>query len=137
MSFWDKVKKIMSGEDDESSTEKKDVEITAGGSTVYHYENQPEEKDPKDLFPEVQCVYLEEIEEHLARYIAEPDLVFHEIISELVHIDVHWIKPSANYPYNILVTSGMSDLPMNVPEEIDDKEAYDRDDVMVVLHADW
>jgi len=137
MSFWDKVKKIMSGGEDESSTEKKDVEITAGGSTIYRYESQPEEKDPKDLFPEVQCVYLEEIEEHLTKYIAEPDLVFHEIISELVHIDVHWIKPSANYPYNILVTSGMSDLPMNVPEEIDDKEAYERAELMVVLPADW
>jgi hypothetical protein len=137
MSFWDKVKKIMSGEEEESSSEKKDTEITAGGSTVYRYEDQSDEKDPKNLFPEVQCVYLDEIEEHLTKYIAEPDMVFHEIISELVHIDVHWIKPSANYPFHILVTSGMSDLAMHVPDEMENKEAYERAELMVVLPADW
>ncbi|MEZ0450384.1 suppressor of fused domain protein [Sphingobacterium thalpophilum] len=137
MSFWDKVKKLMSGEDSAAS-ENKEVEITAGGSTVYRYEEQPEEKkDPRNLFPEIQCVYLEEIEEHLTKYIAPPEMVFHEIVSELVHIDVHWIKPSADYPFNILVTSGMSDLPMHVPDELENKESYERAELMVVLPADW
>ena len=127
----------MSSGAEESSPERKDAEITAGGSTVYRYDEQPEEKEPKNLFPEVQCVYLDEIEEHLTKHIAAPDMVFHEIISELVHIDVHWIKPSADYPYHILVTSGMSDLPMHVPDEVENKEAYERAELMVVLPADW
>jgi hypothetical protein len=53
MSFWDKVKKIMSSGAEESSPDKKDTEITAGGSTVYRYEDQSDDKDPKNLFPEV------------------------------------------------------------------------------------
>lgn len=136
MSLWDKVKKIMSGEEEDSS-QKKEVEISAGGSTIYRYEDQPEEKDPSNLIPKVECVYLEEIEAHLTKYIGEPDMVFHEIISEVVHIDVHWIQPSANYPYHILVTSGMSDLKMNVPDEVENKEIYERAELMVVLPADW
>lgn len=142
MSFWNKVKKIISSGADLENEKNKDEnnsiesEVTAGGSRVYRYENTDEE-DRGFSFPEVVCVYLEEIEQHLSKYIGAPDMVFHEIISDLVHIDVHWIKPSAEYPFNILVTSGMSDFPMTVPDEIDDKEEYERAELMVVLPADW
>lgn len=142
MSFWNKVKKIISSGaelenenvNNEETTNTK--EVTAGGSTVYRYDDTKEGSNDF-IFPEVTCVYLEEIEAHLAKYIGEPDMVFHEIISEHVHIDVHWIKPSASYPYNILVTSGMSDFPMTVPAEIEEAEEYERAELMVVLPADW
>ena len=41
--------------------------------------------------------------------------VRHEIVSELVHVDVYWVKASSERPYHVLVTSGMSDRPMTVP----------------------
>ena len=37
------------------------------------------------------------------------------MISDLVHIDVHWVQPTPKRPYHTLVTSGMSDKPMTVP----------------------
>ncbi len=138
MSFWNKVKKIISsGSELEKGKEQESTnEITAGGSRVYRYDDEAQESKEL-LFPEVVCVYLEEIEQHLSKYIGEPDMVFHEIISDLVHIDVHWIKPSNKYPYNILVTSGMSDFPMTVPAEIEEAAEYERAELMIVLPADW
>lgn len=59
---------------------------------------------------------IEAVERHIEKHIGKPDTVFHEIISLRVHIDVHWVKPSAKLPANVLVTSGMSSLPMTVPE---------------------
>jgi len=59
---------------------------------------------------------IEAISNHIEKSIGKIDCVFHEIISDLVHIDIHWVKPSGKFPFHILVTSGMSDIPMNVPE---------------------
>lgn len=53
---------------------------------------------------------------HIEQHIGPIELVFHEIISDLVHIDVHWIKASEERPFHVLVTTGMSDRPMTVPE---------------------
>lgn len=46
----------------------------------------------------------------------EHGMVFHEIVSELVHIDVHHLPPSGARDYHVLFTTGMSDALMNVPE---------------------
>ena len=43
-------------------------------------------------------------------------MVFHEVISDLVHIDVNQIPPTEQRPYWTLVTSGMSDVAMTTPE---------------------
>src|SRR5262249_44583228 len=41
--------------------------------------------------------------------------VWHEIVSDRVHVDVHVAQPDYWRPYYTLVTSGMSDLPMTAP----------------------
>jgi hypothetical protein len=60
--------------------------------------------------------------------------VFHEIVSDQVHIDVHWVKPTSKNPFHVLVTSGMSDKPMNVPAGI---EAPRYLELYVLLPSDW
>ncbi|GIH08702.1 hypothetical protein Rhe02_67690 [Rhizocola hellebori] len=55
------------------------------------------------------------IEAHIERYFGPIAFVWHEIVSDLVHIDVHVVEPTPQRPYFVLVTSGMSDRPMNVP----------------------
>jgi hypothetical protein len=45
--------------------------------------------------------------------------VYHELISDLVHIDIHHVAPDDERPFHTLVTSGMSDLPMTVPEGVE------------------
>ncbi|MGZ3159870.1 MAG: suppressor of fused domain protein, partial [Burkholderiaceae bacterium] len=74
------------------------------------------------------------ISDHIERYLGEIETVLHEIISDTVHIDVHIVKPSADFPYIRLVTSGMSDLPMTVPAGSGAPEYVE---LMLTLPADW
>ncbi len=81
--------------------------------------------------------YLEDIERHLAQHIGECDTVLHEILSHTVHVDIHVIKPNEKVPYLTLVTSGMSDLEMNVPEGLDPADEYQLAELVAFLPEDW
>lgn len=74
------------------------------------------------------------IDEHIKKYIGEPETVFHEIISDLVHIDVHVVPPSSKRNYYTLVTSGMSERPMNAPPEV---KKYSYTELILCLPPTW
>lgn len=57
------------------------------------------------------------ISKHIEKHLGVPERVFHEIHSEIVHIDVHLVGPQPGRNFQTLVTSGMSDKPMNTPLE--------------------
>lgn len=140
MALWESIKKALGIDANgvaapKEEAENADKEITTGGSTVYRYDEV--ETPDKINIPADSCVYLEEIDQHVTKYIGAIDMVFHEIISDVIHVDVHWIKPSANFPYHIFVTSGMSDLPMAVVDEVENKKDYERAELMIMLPADW
>jgi len=63
--------------------------------------------------------YFEAIENHLDEYIENSDeiIVFDEIESPDFHLDVYWIKPDKNRNFTILMTNGVSSLPMKIPEK--------------------
>lgn len=77
---------------------------------------------------------LDAIENHIATHLGEPASVFHEIISTTVHIDVHIVAATPEKPWISLVTSGMSDIPMNTPEGA---EEFRLAELMIRLPADW
>lgn len=77
---------------------------------------------------------LEAVENHITHNIGEPATVFHEIVSTTVHIDIHFVQPTAERPWVSLVTSGMSDIPMNPP---DGAENFRFAELMIRLPADW
>lgn len=77
---------------------------------------------------------IEAISNHIERHIGPVEMVFHEIISDLVHIDIHWVKPTKDRPFHTLVTSGMSDLPMVVPDEVKDLQYAE---LLVTLPSNW
>ena len=77
---------------------------------------------------------VEQIEAHLSSVFGPVDSVFHEVVSDLVHLDVHQIPPSSGRPYYILFTTGMSDLPMSVPEGA---EVERRAEIVIALPPDW
>lgn len=79
-------------------------------------------------------VHCEEIEAHLARHVAPMDSVFHEIISDLIHLDVLFVKADDQRPYHLLVTSGMSDLPMTVPAGCGE---FRHAELFIALPRDW
>ena len=77
---------------------------------------------------------IEAISDHIEQHIGPVEMVFHEIMSDIVHIDVHWVEPSIDRPFHTLVTSGMSDLPMTVPDELHDNQYAE---LMITLPDDW
>lgn len=107
-----------------------DVERTESGSPIYRH--QPRERDWQ--LPEEQCTNLEDIENHLEQYIGKVETVFHELLSDLIHLDVLFIPADFDRPFHLLVTSGMSDLPMHVPEGA---EEFRRAELMIALPSDW
>ena len=62
---------------------------------------------------------IERISAHIEEHIGPVAVVFHELISDLVHVDIHMVAPTAERPYHTLITSGMSDLPMTTPAGAD------------------
>lgn len=77
---------------------------------------------------------LDAIEAHIEHHLGEPASVFHELISTTVHVDVHIVRATPERPWISLVTSGMSDLPMNAPEGAEDWRFAE---LMIRLPADW
>lgn len=93
------------------------------------------EAKPKDWMPAIGSeVNIKAIEDHISKHIGEPGEVFHEILSHLVHIDVHIVKPSRDFPFLLLVTSGMSDHPMTVPQGA---EEFRYAELCMMLPPDW
>ena len=77
---------------------------------------------------------LEALEQHIASCVAAPDIVFHEVVSDLVHVDVHWIKPDQNRSFHTLITTGMSDRPMSPPEHASECKYAE---LLIELPLDW
>lgn len=77
---------------------------------------------------------IEQIGDHIAKYCGKVEMVFHELISDLVHIDIHWVQPTPQRPYHTLVTSGMSDRPMAVPQGVPQGRFAE---LMISLPANW
>ncbi|PII17665.1 hypothetical protein CR920_18515 [Stenotrophomonas indicatrix] len=103
-------------------------DVSPGGSPILVHSRE------KDFTPAQGESHIEEISVHIERHLGPISGVFHEIISDIVHIDVHVVPATDECPYLRLVTSGMSDLPMSVPEEVDVPRHME---LMVTLPADW
>jgi len=104
-------------------------EISPAGSRILRHA-----KKESDWKPPAPIQNLEEISQHILANLGESKTVFHENVSDTVHIDVHLVEPSARAPFYRLVTSGMSDLPMNVPQELNGHEYLE---LMVTLPSFW
>lgn len=88
--------------------------VSLSGAPIFRYtDGEKEWEAPQGE----ECI--EEISVHIERHISPVESVFHEVLSDTVHIDVHHVKPTPKRPFHTLVTSGMSDLPMSVPEGAD------------------
>lgn len=106
-------------------------EYSPAGDPVYRYNDDV----PKDFVPpQTAGEHLEAITDHIEKHIGPIDTVFHEILSSHVHIDVHWVRPTERFPFHTLVTSGMSDLPMSVPEAAQDHQYAE---LCILLPEEW
>ncbi|AEG02087.1 suppressor of fused domain protein [Methylomonas methanica] len=102
--------------------------VSLSGNPVYRHGPAKDWEGPKGE----ECI--EQISQHIETYLGKVETVFHEIVSDTVHIDVHFVKASPEFPFIRLVTSGMSDLPMTTPPEADVPRFLE---LMMTLPADW
>lgn len=108
----------------------KPIERSESGAPIYRHVDR---KQPFTV-PEHITEHLEEIEAHIERHIGKIETVFHEIVSDLIHLDVLFIPASAKRPYHVLVTSGVSDQPMNVPDGLNE---HNRVELIIALPKEW
>ncbi|ANE43262.1 suppressor of fused domain protein [Deinococcus puniceus] len=103
---------------------------TKGGQDIIR--STPEERGW--VIPEQDSEIREAVEAHVERFLGPSSSVWHEIVSDLVHIDVYKFEPTPERPFLTLVTSGMSDLPMTVPEGM---EGAARAELLICLPPEW
>lgn len=107
-----------------------DEERSDSGAPIYRHKSRREGIQA----PGSQADHLGAIETHLEKYIGKIGMVWHELVSDLVHIDILTIDATDERPWHCLVTSGVSDLPMAVPEGY---EKFRRVELMIALPRDW
>jgi hypothetical protein len=78
--------------------------------------------------------WLEAIERHMTEHAGPAEWVFHELVSDLVHVDVHVVPAREGDDHHVLYTTGCSALAMKVPEGVDSSPHAE---LMVNLPAWW
>lgn len=115
----------------------KKKEVTSGGSSIYRYET-PEEQGLRA--PQESGVYAREVEARFEElFPGRESRVLHEIVSDLVHIDVHVMWPTRENNFFVVYTTGMSDLPMTPDPSIPPQDRKDLElaELFLFLPGDW
>ncbi|TDO25794.1 suppressor of fused domain protein [Sediminibacterium goheungense] len=106
-------------------------EYSESGNPIYRYDD----KKDRELQPAIgDGENIEAISNHIENCVGKVETVFHEIVSDIVHIEVHWVKPTDKFPFHTLVTSGMSDLPMTIPDGYDINQYIE---LCILLPENW
>jgi hypothetical protein len=108
-------------------------ELTPLGAPIYRYEGV--EPAPFELVSDDTTITA--IADHIERHLGPVQGVYHELLSDKVHLDVHVVAPSADFPFYALITSGMSDRPMTVPPEASPDEAPPFAELCMLLPSTW
>lgn len=103
-------------------------EVTPGGSEVFRHE-VPQEEPPIEM----EAPVLEPVQDHVERHLGEVHMVFHELVSPYVHLDVLELAPTDERPHWTLITCGMSARPMEAAPE----DAPRHLELMLSLPPDW
>ena len=106
-------------------------EWSAAGDPIYHHGEPTGSGEPSSGDADL----IEAVSAHVTRHLGPVKAVFHEIVSTDVHVDVHWVAPSEENPFHTLVTSGMAERPMTVPQEFEDQGAFA--ELVVFLPPEW
>ncbi|WP_127532292.1 suppressor of fused domain protein [Paenibacillus kobensis] len=105
-------------------------ELSPSGQPIYRHEAAEREFEP--AFGDATAIDI--ISRHVELHIGKIQGVYHEIVSDLVHIDIIVVAPTRERNFYTLVTCGMSNLPMTVPPGA---EAYRYAELMLCLPPDW
>ena len=104
---------------------------TAGGSTVLSYEDVT----PRRGLPaHVDAEWRDILQAHLDRYLGSEGKIFHEKVSETVHLDLSVHSPTEERPFFTVATMGVSDAGLNVPNGA---EEYRHIELLCYLPLGW
>lgn len=106
-----------------------ETEYSESGTPIYRHTSQYDSAEAPQSDPEA----LAALDAHYAAHLGE-GWVYHEIVSHIVHLDVHIFSPTPKRNYYTLITSGMSDLPMNTPVEAEQSRYAE---LLMCLPATW
>lgn len=102
--------------------------VSLAGQPIYQHGEPTEWQAPQGE----ECI--QQISGHIEKHLGKIEMVLHEIVSDTVHVDVHWVRPNEDFPFHRLITSGMSDLPMHAPPE---SSVPRYTELMITLPAEW
>ena len=106
-----------------------DADFSESGQPIYRHRPRISGEPPA-----TGDSHMRQISDHIERQLGPIKFVLDEVGSEFVHLDVHYVAPSDARPWTTLVTSGMSDRPMQVPDELSD---FAYSELMINLPASW
>jgi hypothetical protein len=104
-------------------------ELSPSGHPIWRHTERK-----KDFQPATGGASLEAVTGHIEEHVGQIAFVYHELVSDLVHIDVHVVQPTEEKPYYTLITSGMSDQPMAAPQGADEWRFAE---LLISLPAGW
>ena len=105
---------------------------TTGGSRILTHE-----KATGDPASEQAGRNLEVIHDHLSRFLGESGDDLHEIVSEYAHIDLLVFPPNDERDFAVISTSGLSDKPMSIPDDVADRASMAYCELLMALPGDW
>jgi len=99
---------------------------------IFKRDKKADKSEEKFTSPEVYSEKdFEIIDGAIAEYFGNFDNVFHEIVSDTIHIDVAIIEPNENKDYYTLATFGVGAKKMNF------NDAYNRMELLIHLPKNW
>jgi len=78
---------------------------------------------------------IEGMGDHLAACFGTEPVVFHEVVSSHVHIDIYVVPPGNDRPFFTLVSCGMSERAMDLPADV--TTAPRHVELVMLLPPDW
>ena len=96
-----------------------------------------EEIDDELPRPKGDLALIEAVVEHWEQYLGPCVMVYDEIVSEFVHIDVYEFGPDPSTGVTTFVTSGMAEKPMNVPGTMRNPENFRYAELILQVSPSW
>lgn len=96
----------------------KEVGQSSGGSRMIKYDNNDSSKPRIGFLEESTLANTEAREKIYTEMFGESDIVLHELLPLIPHIDVYRFPPNSDRDFFTYVTGGMSDLAMNSPQKL-------------------
>ncbi len=109
-----------------------DRKYTAGWTRIIRYESARDFEEQDQL-----SYHFEEIEGHIERNIGPVQSVYHEVVSDMIHLDILVVPANSDRRFHYLVTSGMSDLAMQVSSKLPEGDAWRFSELVIALPSYW